>query len=333
VKRPSRLHALALALGAAALLAGGLALAQPAQPQQQPFQMPGHPPVPGMPGAGRQPGGGRAPVILGPDGRPQGRPGRPNPLGPGAHPGGMPGVPGGGMPRPRPRAEPHEEEHAGGGEHECPGHGPEDPPPPINLWHGLLGVDNERAQQGGFLNQLLYRYEDPKNPCDPRNEPPPYTASLINFAVLGLILYRFGRKPLTEALAKRKHTITADIDAATRLLEDAEARLEDYEEKLENIAATRTEMLADYASQAEAEKKQILAEAEERRARMQRDAELRVEQELAAVREELLREAVLAASAAAETLVRKQISRADHDRMAADYLKSVGSALTAGGIS
>jgi F-type H+-transporting ATPase subunit b len=244
----------------------------------------------------------------------------------------MPGRPGG-APRPNPHAQPHEEEHGGGGEHECPGHGPDDPPPPINLWRGLLGVNNERAQQGGFLNQLLYRYENKENPCDPKNEPPPYTASLINFAVLVLILFRFGQKPLAEALTKRKQTIMAEIDTATRLLDDAEERLADYEDKLENIEDKRAEMLAEYAAQAEVEKKHLLAEAEERRARMKRDAEFRVEQELKAAQEELLREAIVAATAAAEALVQKQISRADHDRMAEGYLKSVGGALSAGGIS
>jgi F-type H+-transporting ATPase subunit b len=66
---------------------------------------------------------------------------------------------------------------------------------------------------------------------------------------------------------------------------------------------------------------------------MRRDAELRVEQELKAARDELLREAVLAATAAAETLVQKQMSSSDHDRMAQDYLGAIGRALTVGGPS
>ena len=66
---------------------------------------------------------------------------------------------------------------------------------------------------------------------------------------------------------------------------------------------------------------------------MRRDAELRVEQELKAARDELLREAVLAATAAAEALVQKQMSSGDHDRMAQDYLGSIGAALAVGGPS
>lgn len=335
--KASRFRTVLLAAGAALSLAGGVALAQqppgaqpqPVQPQPRPF--PGnHPPVPGMPGQpGMNPHGGgqgRPPVVIGPDGRPQGMPGsRPNPNRPGRP--GRPGAPPGFNPRPQPHSAPHEEEHAGGGEHACPGHGPEDPPPHVNLWHGLLMVNNERAQRPDFLNQLLFRYENPKDPCDAKNEPPPFLASLLNFGILAFILYRFGRKPLAEALVKRKQEIMAEIETATKIKEDAEARLEEYEDNLENIEAKLAEVRAEYAAQAEVEKKHLLAEAEERRVRMRRDAEFRVEQERKAARDELLREAVVAATAAAEELVRKQISRADHDRMATDYLAAVGKAL------
>jgi F-type H+-transporting ATPase subunit b len=225
----------------------------------------------------------------------------------------MPGGPKPGVPfHPRPH-EPEEEEHAS--EH-CPGHGPEDPPPPINVWHGMLMVNNERALQPGFINQLLFRYDNPKDRCDPRNEPPPYMASLLNFAVLAFVLARYGRKPLAEALLKRKQSIMAEIDTATRLKEDAEARLEDYEDKLENIEDKLSEVRAEYAAQAEIEKQHILADAEERRVRMRRDAEFRIEQERKTARDELLREAVVNATAAAEALIKKQMSAGDQDKMA-----------------
>lgn len=331
----------ALVGAAAASLAGSVALAQqppqPGQPGQpmpmQPRPFPnqalpgGHPPVPGMNGPGAQPGFPRPMGGVGPDGRP---------LRPGAGPG-VPGGPGGlppgfGPKRPRPPAheeadEPHAAGH-GGGEHECAGHGPEDPPPPMNLWHGLFTVNNEAVARGGFLNNLLFRYENPRDPCDPKNEPAPFAASLINFGVFAFILYRFGRKPLAEALVKRKHAIMADIDTATKIKEDAEARLDDYEEKLENIEGKLAEVRADYAAQAEVEKKHILAEAEERRVRMRRDAEFRVEQELKAARTELLREAVVNAVSAAEELMIKQVTANDLDKMANDYLKSVGPSLS-----
>jgi F-type H+-transporting ATPase subunit b len=88
---------------------------------------------------------------------------------------------------------------------------------------------------------------------------------------------------------------------------------------------------AEYAAQAELEKKHILAEAEERRVRMRRDAEFRIEQERKTTRDELLREAVANATAAAEALIKKQMSTGDQDKMAAAYLASIGTTLAKAG--
>src|SRR5262249_46928505 len=140
----------------------------------------------------------------------------------------MPGRPGGRPTRPPPPAAQHEE-HAKHVEH-CPGHGPMDPPGHINFGHGLLGVDNEKAPPPDASPWVpsLWRYENKENECDPRNEPPPFLASLFNFGVLVFLVVRFGKKPIAEALVKRKESIMNEIDTATRLKEDARKRLKDY---------------------------------------------------------------------------------------------------------
>lgn len=324
-----------LSISAAVALAGGVALAQQPPPGAPPGApgappgaqpgMPGRPPgpiPPGMPGSRRP----LAPPGMGRPGAPGGLPPG-HPALPGAGPGRRPGMPPGFDPRGRPR--PHaaaEEEHAT--PHECPGHGPMDPPPHMNLWHGLLMVNNEQAEKPGFINKLLFRYENPKDPCDHKNEPPPLLASIINFGVLAFVLYRYGRKPLAEALQKRRQGIMAEIDTATKLKEDAEERLEEYQDKIDNIESKLEEVRAEYAAQAEAERKHILAEAEDRRVRMRKDAQIRIEQELKAARAELMREAVVNAVAAAEELVAKQIAAKDQDRMANEYLQSIGTSLS-----
>ncbi len=55
-----------------------------------------------------------------------------------------------------------------------------------------------------------------------------------------------------------------------------------------------------------------------------------IDQELKAMRDELLRDAVVEASGAAEALIQRQMNAADQDRMAADFLRAVGPALTVG---
>lgn len=213
---------------------------------------------------------------------------------------------------------------------QCPGHGPLDAPHHVNWWKGMLWVDSERAEKGGFVNQLLFRYHNEIDACDPKNEPPPFLASIMNFGLLAFVIYKFGKKPIGEALQKRKQTIMGDIENATRLREEAEARLDEYEDRFERIEETLEELKAEYAAQAEIEKKHILAEAEERRARMRRDAEFRIEQELKSAKVELLEEAVAGAVKAAEEIIRQRATTQDQETLAREFLKAVPEALARG---
>ncbi|WP_437927645.1 F0F1 ATP synthase subunit B [Sorangium sp. So ce291] len=325
MKKPLRNSS--LALGLAAALAAGTALAQ--EPAPQPAMPPGHPPVgaaqPAQPGAA-QPGSPQLqprPRDVQP-GRPLGPGGRQLPPGHGLRP-----PQGGGPGRARPVAPPETTESASHGEEHCPGHGPTDPPPHVNWWHGLIGVNNEAAAKGG-INSLLWRYHDDKNPCDPKNEPPPFLASVLNFGLLAFIVVRFGRKPVAEALKKRKQTIMQELDNAARLKREAEQRLDEYEDKLTRLEETLAELKAEHAAQAELEKAHVLAEAEQRRLRMRRDAEFRIEQELKAARAMLLQEAVQGAVIAAEELLRQRVGREDLDRVNEEYLKAIPAAVSAG---
>ncbi|MEP7122342.1 MAG: ATP synthase F0 subunit B [Byssovorax sp.] len=340
-----RKHGIAaiVGLGAGLVLLVGSAVAQPrpGPPPNAQIIQPGQPAPPSQPGqvqirkidpsqlppGFRQPGGPLAPGGPTPPGGPGGPGGTRSPFPPGMR---QPGLPPGFNPRPAvPVAAHHEEaEEEGGGEHEwCPGFGPTDPPRAPNWWQGLLMVDNERAKKDDFLDKLLFRYENKKDACDKDNMAPPYLATVINFAILAFILYRFGRKPLAEALLKRKTTIMADIETATKLKDDAERRLTEYEEKFERMDEKLAELRRELAAQSEKEKAHILAEAEERRVRMRRDAEFRIDQEAKTARAELLQQAVIGAAAAAEELLVKKVGPSDLDRMAEDYLKAVGPAI------
>lgn len=297
---------------------------QPAQPQPGALPQPGQP-QPAQPGAIPNPDDPNMPGR-----RPPPRPRMPQ------RPEGLPGrlPPGAGMqPRPlqMPPAAPAAVSHAAGGHgegHHCPGHGPNDSPHHINWYQGLLGVDNEKSQSQSFVDRLLWRYKNDKDECDPKNQEPPFLASFINFALVGLIVYRFGKGPITSALSQRKKSIIHEIDAAQELRSDAEERLADYERQLARIEERGKELREEFRAQFADEKKRVLAEAEEKAKRMRRDAELRVEQELKQAEFELMTEAVDASMAAAAQLLEKRVESRDLDRLADEYLAGIGEAIS-----
>lgn len=308
---------IALIAGAALFSAPEL-LAQPAPQPPPPAAQPNRNPDGPMPQPPSRPV--QPPGQPGMQGLPPGHP--PMPMGP---PGGRPGLDQR-QARPAPPPKPVEPKKK---PEECVGHGPMDPPHHINWWHGMLMANNERAQKGDFLNSLLFRYHNENDPCDEKNEPPPFLASILNFGVLLYVIARFGKKPVSEALQKRRQTIMGDIENAARLKTESEERLREFEEKFEHIEQTLAELKAEYAAQAEAEKKHILAEAMERRERMKRDAEFRIEQERKSAKVQLLSEAVIGAAQAAEKLIADRATAQDQERLAEEYLASLAGALDA----
>jgi len=178
----------------------------------------------------------------------------------------------------------------------------------INWFYGMIGVKE------GVPPNALWR---------PPGMPAPFGALLLNAAILYLILYKLLADPITQGLKSRKETIMRGIDEAAKMRRDAKARLREYEAKLEHIDEEVERVRREMREASEAERARILSEAKERRARMERDARLLIEQELKAAREILMHEASRTAVAGAAETIQSRITSADQQRLADDYLASL----------
>jgi F-type H+-transporting ATPase subunit b len=157
----------------------------------------------------------------------------------------------------------------------------------------------------------------------PKGMPVPYAAQWLNFVLLFGVAYAFGKDRVRAALAKRKSTILHSIEEASKMREDAEGRLADYEDRLQHID-TEIERITQHMREAgEAERARILGEAGDRRERMERDAKILIDQELKATREQLYRDTVRGAVRAAERALQAEVSIADQQRVAREYLEAV----------
>ena len=230
----------------------------------------------------------------------------------------------------------------------CLGQGPDDRPKDINLFHGWLGSKEElggaedsawekaiRAPEpkGGRdwwiwrLTPYPYRYDNHDDHCDRANQPVPLLANIVNLGALLFILVRFGRKPLAEALKNRKRTIMTDFDKAAEIKSSARERLDDYRDQLDHLDDKLESLRAQYVAEGENEEARVRREATERLERMLADADFRVSQEGKTARDDLSREALEEALAAAEKMVIASVGPADQARIAEEYLDQVGDAL------
>ena len=147
---------------------------------------------------------------------------------------------------------------------------------------------------------------------------------LFNFAILLAVLAYFGRTPLRDLFSNRRATIAADIEAASALFEQAEARNAKWEQKLAELDREAEELRHDARRRAEHEQERILAEAHEAADRIQRDAVSSVEQELRRAQETLREEAASLATELAAGLLRDQIGDADRERLVDEFISQVG---------
>jgi F-type H+-transporting ATPase subunit b len=150
--------------------------------------------------------------------------------------------------------------------------------------------------------------------------PAPFAAQLLNTALLVLVLVRFGKAPIARGLADRRKRIMKGMDDAAAMKKEAEQQLEFYKDRIANLDAEIERVKREMREGAEAERARILTEAAARRARLEQEARVLVEQELKAVREELTRETTQAALRSARELLKSATSTEDHRRLCEQYL-------------
>jgi F-type H+-transporting ATPase subunit b len=152
------------------------------------------------------------------------------------------------------------------------------------------------------------------------NKQPPYLALVFNFAVLLFIYYRYGKEPIANALKARRDGMAKQIEGAAQILKEAKDRARRYRAQLDKVKGdaevARQTNIATGKGQAE----EILRNAEDKAARIQRDAEFLLEQEGKQVKIDLLRETVENAAREAEDLLKKGVTAEDQERLAQAFL-------------
>lgn len=162
---------------------------------------------------------------------------------------------------------------------------------------------------------------------------PPAAFMLLNFAIFAGLLIWKGGPPLRRYLHQRHTEIKEALEEASRLREEAREKLEDYTQRLEKADTEVQNLVAEIRSDAEAEKKRILEEAERQAAAIKRDAESRVEAETQRARAALEREVVAAAIARAQDLLREKATPSDQAGLVDGFIRDLGAAGGSGGPS
>lgn len=202
------------------------------------------------------------------------------------------------------------QEHGGGAAHEGGFHMPD----AIN-WTGVGG-------------EVVHTDEHGREVRSPR--PPPFVGPIVNFAILLVLGYMAVTRSINPSLMARRASVESEIAEAKRLHDEAQAMHAEVTSKLGSLDAEIATLKAQFTAAGEAERDRIVAEARARVERMRADGTATIEQEMKNLREDLRREAIIAATAAAEATVRSSIGADDQRRLADEYLAGLEASGTEG---
>lgn len=140
--------------------------------------------------------------------------------------------------------------------------------------------------------------------------------TIVTFALLLGVLWKFAWNPILGALEAREEAIRKTIDDAEALQAEAEALLEEHRQKLAEARSEGNRILDEARQAGESMKQDILEkarhEAERTVERAQRQLELETEQAIQTIRSR----AVDLALKAAEKVLERSLEDADHRRLA-----------------
>jgi F-type H+-transporting ATPase subunit b len=151
-----------------------------------------------------------------------------------------------------------------------------------------------------------------------------FLGALFNFGLLLLLFFLFALPKIRASLEARRKEIEQGLAEAQRLKAEAEAKRAEYQARLDKLDAELEQIRRDMAHAGAEERDRIVAEAEKKAHRMRQDTRFVIDQQMKQLREDLFREAVTSAVAAAEQVLREKVTAADQQRLADEYLARLG---------
>jgi F-type H+-transporting ATPase subunit b len=148
-------------------------------------------------------------------------------------------------------------------------------------------------------------------------------ASFVNFAILIAVFVFLFKDSLKNFLVNRKAEVEKELLEAARLKAEAEVKHKEYSDRLAQLDKELAKMKQDLVDAGKRERDRIIADAEQKAARMRREAEFLIEQQAKQLRNEIMRESTDAAVSAAQELLLRATTTYDQQRLAQEYLQSL----------
>lgn len=202
-----------------------------------------------------------------------------------------------------------------------------------NKWIYLSGLLLSLIMVMGFTALCMAAEGAPAPISAPHGTPPAFPNlyvigwSAVNFFVLLAVLYKFAYNPINEMLDQRTNTIESSIKHAEELKVEIEQMRKEAQANLIESRKEAQEIAARAAKSAEDAKNDMLAKAKEEYAAIVAKGNSEIAAATAQAKLELRDTAATLALMAAEKVLGRAITEADHQQMVKEFVNEAGDLL------
>lgn len=148
----------------------------------------------------------------------------------------------------------------------------------------------------------------------------------LNFLIYAFIIFKYALPAVRGFLKNRREEVIATMTQASAKKAAAQAMVDEYKEKLATVDRDVQTLQATLRDEGERDKAKLLTDANAMAAKIKEDARILADQEVKMARQKIREEMAIEAEATARALLQRNLSVDDQNRLADEFLQSIGQA-------
>lgn len=145
----------------------------------------------------------------------------------------------------------------------------------------------------------------------------------INFLIFVFALFLLLRRPIRDFFAARSASVKNAVDESHKSHSQAQGEYQKINQRFTDIEKKSQEFLSSFKEEGELERKKILEQANQFKAKLGEDAKKVTLSELKRAKEELKEVAVLLSKEMAERIIQEKLKKEDEKRLAKNYIEDL----------
>jgi len=148
----------------------------------------------------------------------------------------------------------------------------------------------------------------------------------LNFLIYAFIIFTYALPAVRGFLKNRREEVIATMTQASAKKAAAQALVDEYKTKLAAVDREVQSLQATLRDEGERDKAKLIGDANAMAAKIKEDARVLADQEVKMARQKIREEMAIQAEATARALLQRNLSVEDQNRLADEFIQSIGQA-------